>query len=136
MIRLGPPSITDDDLAAATRVLRSGHLVQGPEVEAFERELADLVGTRHVVAVNSGTSALLATLRALGAGPGSVVPVAAYSWIATANVVSLLGAEPLFVDIEPDTYAMNPDQLRLALDGLADSGVSTSSSAMSPTCTR
>lgn len=122
MIQLAAPSISEDDIAAVERVLRSGQLVQGPEVVAFEAELADIVGTRHVVAVNSGTSALIATLRALGVGPGSVVPVASYSWIATANVVSLLGATPLFVDIEIDSHAMDPDQLDLALHRLSDRG--------------
>jgi perosamine synthetase len=119
VIRLATPSIDESDLSAVARVLESGHLVQGPEVTEFEAELAEIIGTRHVVAVNSGTSALLATLHALGVGPGSLVPVAAYSWIATANVVSLLGGDPLFIDIDPETHAMDPDQLESALDGLS-----------------
>lgn len=123
MIRLGSPSIDEEDLAAVCRVLDSGHLVQGPEVTAFENDLRKTIGTQHVVVVNSGTSALLAALQALGVGPGSLVPVAAYSWIATANVVTLLGAEPVFIDIERQTHAMDPDALESALDGLAADGL-------------
>ena len=123
MIRLGTPAIDESDLSAVSRVLESGNLVQGPEVAEFENELSGIIGTRHVVAVNSGTSALLATLHALGVGPGSLVPVAAYSWIATANVVSLLGGDPVFIDIEPGTHAMDPDRLESVLDHLSSDGL-------------
>lgn len=123
MIRLGRPAIDESDLSAVSRVLESGNLVQGPEVAEFEIELSEIIGTRHVVAVNSGTSALLATLHALGVGPGSLVPLAAYSWIATANVVTLLGGNPVFIDIDPETHAMDPDRLESALDALAGDGL-------------
>jgi perosamine synthetase len=122
VIRLATPSINQSDLSAVARILESGQLVQGPEVAEFEKELADTIGTEHVIAVNSGTSALLATLHALGVGPGSFVPVAAYSWIATANVITLLGGDPVFIDIEEETHAMDPDRLDSSLHEISDQG--------------
>lgn len=111
MIPLVRPAIDDSDIEAVTRVLRSGRLVQGPEVEAFERALTRVTGSRHAVAVSSGTAALLAALAGLGVGPGDVVLVGAYSWIASANVVELLGARTRFVDIEYHTLGMDPTRL-------------------------
>lgn len=122
MIPLSRPSITPAELEAVRRVLETGFLVQGPEVAAFEAELAAVVGTQHVVVVNSGTAALYASLKALGTGPGDLVLVAAYSWIATANVVALCNAQVRFVDIEEGTLGMDPDELAKTLRALDDSG--------------
>ncbi len=118
MIPLSRPSITDSEIAAVGEVLRSGMLVQGPVVAAFEGELAAVLGVDHVVVVNSGTAALYASLKALGVGAGDMVVVAAYSWIATANVVRLCDAEVRFVDIEPSTLGMDPRHLSGVLDSL------------------
>jgi perosamine synthetase len=108
VIKLAHPDLTSEDLDAVRNVLASGQLVQGAVVAAFERAVADYVGVEHAVAVNSGTSALYLALRALGIGPGNRVAVTAYSWPATGNVIELVGATPVFVDIEPRTFNMDP----------------------------
>ncbi len=102
------PVIGEAEIEAAVRVLRSGMVVQGPEVAAFEQEFSALVNGRHCIAVNSGTSALQLTLMALGIKPGDEVIVPSFSFAASANVVGLVGATPVFVDIEPGTFCMDP----------------------------
>jgi perosamine synthetase len=111
LIRLAEPDIDDADLRAVEEVLRSGWLVQGPRVAAFERAMAERLGAAHAVAVANGTAALHLALLALDVGPGDTVAVATYSWPATANVIALVGATPLFVDIDPVTFAMDPARL-------------------------
>ena len=118
MIRLTVPSIEEDDLQAVRDVLLSGYLVQGPRVAAFEQAVADHVGTKHAVAVSSCTAALHLALLALDVRPGDLVIVTAYSFIATANVIELCGAEPVFVDIQPDTFNLDPNQLETTLKRL------------------
>lgn len=108
MIRLAHPPVDERDLAAVVAVLKSGWLVQGPEVKAFESETARLAGAAHGIAVTNGTAALHLALLALGIGPGDEVAVAAYSWPATANAIVLCGATPVFVDIEPGSLGMDP----------------------------
>jgi perosamine synthetase len=103
------PVIGDAEVEAAVRVLRSGRVVQGPEVAAFEREFSALVGGRECVAVNSGTSALQLTLMALGIGRADEVVVPSFSFAASANAVRLVGAEPVFADIEPGSFCLDPD---------------------------
>jgi dTDP-4-amino-4,6-dideoxygalactose transaminase len=110
-IRLAAPDIDDGDIAAVAAVLRSGHLVQGPQVARFEARIAELTGAAHAIAVANCTAALHLSLLALGIGPGDRVAVPTYSWPATANVVVLVGAEPCFVDIDPVTFTMRPDAL-------------------------
>jgi hypothetical protein len=109
------PVIGEAEIEAAVRVLRSGMIVQGPEVAAFETEFAALVDGRECVAVNSGTSALQLTLMALGVGPGDEVIVPSFSFAASANAVRLVGAEPVFVDIEPDSFCIDPDAVAAAI---------------------
>lgn len=109
------PVIGDAEIEAAVRVLRSGRVVQGPEVAAFEEEFSELVAGRHCVAVNSGTSALQLTLMALGIGPGDEVVVPAFTFAATANAVRLVGAEPVFADIEPGSFNLDPDAVSAAV---------------------
>ncbi len=116
MIRLTRPSIDESDIQAVADVLRSGYLVQGPQVRRFEQQVAGYVGTTEAVAVSNGTAALHLGLLALGVAPGDRVAVPAYSWPATANVVVLCGAEPVFVDIDPETFCMEPSQLDRALE--------------------
>jgi perosamine synthetase len=117
MIRLTIPSIEQDDLDAVAEVLRSGYLVQGPRVRRFEEGVAAYVGADHAVAVANGTAALHLALLALEVGQGDRVAVATYSWPATANVIVLCGATPVFVEIDPATYNMCPEALRRALSG-------------------
>jgi dTDP-4-amino-4,6-dideoxygalactose transaminase len=119
MIRLTIPSIEADDLEAVRAVLESGYLVQGPRVAAMEDQLAAYLGTKHVVAVSSGTAALHLALLALGVGRGDLVVTTTYSWPATANVIELCGARPVFVDIEPDTFNLSPGRLEETLAELA-----------------
>ncbi len=97
--------------AAIEDVLRSGKFILGPQVEAFEREIAAACGGRHAIGVASGTDALLLSLRAAGVGPGDEVIVPAFSYIATADAVSLLGATPVFCDVLLDTFNLDPAQL-------------------------
>ena len=101
--RLGP-----EEEAAAVRAIHSGWVTQGPEVEAFEREFAQLVGAPHACAVSSGTAALHLALKAAGVRPGDEVITVSHSFIATANAVRYCGATPVFVDVEPRTWNMDP----------------------------
>ncbi|MFG2104674.1 DegT/DnrJ/EryC1/StrS family aminotransferase [Micromonospora echinaurantiaca] len=109
------PVIGEAEIAAAVRVLRSGRVVQGPEVAAFEEEFGELVAGRHCVAVNSGTSALQLTLMALGFGPGDEVIVPSFSFAASANAIRLVGARPVFVDIEPGSFCLDPAAVAAAV---------------------
>ncbi|MEU6142526.1 DegT/DnrJ/EryC1/StrS family aminotransferase [Streptomyces sp. NPDC047081] len=109
------PVIGEDEIEAAVRVLRSGMVVQGPEVAAFEEEFSELVGGRHCVAVNSGTSALHLSLLALGLGPGDEVIVPSFSFAASANAVRLVGADVVFADIEADTFCLDPVAVEAAI---------------------
>ena len=109
------PVIGEAEIEAAVRVLRSGMVIQGPEVAAFESEFATLVGDRHCVAVNSGTSALHLALLALGIGPGDEVIVPSFSFAASANAVRLVGATPVFVDIEPGSFCLDPAAVAAAI---------------------
>jgi len=115
MINVAAPALGDEEIAAVTRVLRSGELAQGPEVAAFEGEFSPLVGGVHCVAVNSGTSALHVSLLAAGIGPGDEVIVPSFSFAATANSVALTGAVPVFADIEPDFFALDPAAVEAAI---------------------
>lgn len=118
MIRLTIPSIDDDDLSAVHETVASGYLVQGPKVAAFEQAVAKTVGVKHAVAVSNGTAALHLALLALDLRPGDLVLVTAYSFVATANVIELCGAQPVFVDIRSDTFNMDPDSLEIILTRL------------------
>ena len=109
------PVIGDDEIEAAVRVLRSGMVVQGPEVKGFEDEFGAFVDGRHCVAVNSGTSALQLALMALGLKSGDEVIVPSFSFAASANAVRLAGAEPVFADIEPDHFCLDPDAVAAAV---------------------
>jgi perosamine synthetase len=116
MIPLAMPIIGPDERDAVDRVLRSGVLTQGPEVLAFEGEFSQaLVRDRHCVAVNSGTSALLLSLIAIGVGRGDEVIVPSFSFAATANAVVLAGAKPVFVDIEPEHFCLSPAAVEAAI---------------------
>lgn len=119
MIPLARPPIERSDLAAVTAVLAGGRLVQGSEVAAFERELGILLGVAHVVVVSSGTAALHVALAANRIGPGHLVVVPAYSWIATANVVEVVGARPVFVDVQESTFNVSPSALRKTVQSLS-----------------
>lgn len=109
------PQLGEAEANAAAAVVRSGWVAQGPEVAAFERELGDLLGAPHAIAVSSCTTALELCLHALGIGVGDDVVTVSHSFIATANAVVAVGARPIFVDIDPATYGMDPKLVEAAL---------------------
>lgn len=100
---------------AVQRVLRSGHYVLGPETAAFEAELAAFTGTRFCVGVGSGTEALLLALRALDVGPGDEVVTTGFTYFATVEAILWCGAKPVFVDIERDSFNLDPERLVAAI---------------------
>lgn len=104
-------SIREDVVQAVETVLSSGTYILGPQVAAFEEEMADFLGVKYAVGVSSGTDALILSLRALEVGQGDEVIVPAYTFFATAEAVSHVGATPVFVDIDPDTYCLDPTEL-------------------------
>lgn len=101
--------------AAINKVLNHGQYIMGPEVSLLETQLAKYVGVKHCVSVSSGTDALLLALMAYGIGPGDAVFTTPFTFFATAEVISLLGATPVFVDIDPQTFNIDPQKLEEAL---------------------
>ncbi len=110
-ISMSAPDITEDDVRVVAEVVRSGRLALGSQTEEFERRIAEYVGVKYAVAVSSGTTALHLIVRALGIGPGHEVLVPSFTFAASANVVLYEGATPVFVDVEPDTYNLDPSDL-------------------------
>ena len=108
-------ALRDELLAAVARVLGTSRFILGPEGQAFEAELAALSGARHGIGVNSGTDALLLALRAVGVGPGDEVITSAFSFVASASTVVLIGAMPVFVDVDAETYNIDPARLEAAI---------------------
>ena len=100
------------------KVLAHGNYIMGPEIKELEAKLASYVGVKHAVACASGTDALLMALMALDVGPGDAVFTTPFTFIATAEVISLLGATPVFVDIDPKTFNIDPAKLALAIKAL------------------
>ena len=100
--------IKPDVDARIQAVLDHGRYVMGPEVEALEARLAEYVGVEHCIALSSGTDALLVAMMALDIGPGDEVITTPFTFIATGEMIGLLGATPVFVDIDPETYNIDP----------------------------
>ena len=112
-IRLARPDVGAEELAEIARVLESGRLTMGPKVAEFEELLAAACGVEHAVAVSSGTAALHLAVLALGLGEGDEVLVPAYTFPATANVVALSGAKPVLVDVDPETFNIDPAKVEV-----------------------
>ena len=101
--------------ARISSVFTHGRYILGPEVKELEDALAEYVGVSHCVGVSSGTDSLLIALMALGVGPEDEVITVPYTWISTAEVIALLGAKPVFIDIDPVTWNMDAEQLDEAI---------------------
>lgn len=100
---------------AVCEVMRSGCYILGPNVKALESELASYIGCKYTVALNSGTDALHVALRALGIGAGDEVITTAFTFVATAEAIGMVNAKPVFVDIDPDTYNIDPKAIEAAI---------------------
>lgn len=109
MIPIAKPVIGEEEIEAVKRVIKSGMLAQGREVENFEKEFASYIGVRNAVAVANGTAALDLALKALGIGEGDEVITTPFTFIATANAILYQGAKPVFADIDPLTFNLDPD---------------------------
>ncbi len=111
----GIAELRDDLMAAFEEVLGSARFILGPNVVAFEAEVAAYLGVDHAVGVNSGTDALVIGLRALGVGEGDEVITTPFTFFATAEAISVVGASPVFVDIDPETFNLDPAAVEAAI---------------------
>jgi perosamine synthetase len=118
MIPIAKPFLNEHEADAARRVIFSGWITQGPEVAAFEHEFAESVNASYACAVSSCTTALHLALLAAGVGPGHEVISVSHSYIATANSIRYCAATPVFVDVESDTYNIDPDLIEAAINPL------------------
>lgn len=114
-LKPGVAAHRDEYLAAITEVVDSAYFAGGPAVERFERAFADFCGVEHAIAVSTGTDALVLALRAVGVGPGDEVVTAPNSFFATAEAISLVGATPVFADVDDDTLLLDPEAARAAI---------------------
>ncbi|MCP3177553.1 UDP-4-amino-4,6-dideoxy-N-acetyl-beta-L-altrosamine transaminase [Desulfuromonas sp. KJ2020] len=112
LIPYGRQDISEDDIEAVVQVLRSDWLTQGPAVENFEKAIASYCGARYAVAVSNGTAALHLAALAAGFGPEDEVITSPITFVASANCIAYTGAKPVFADIDPRTYCVNPAQVR------------------------
>lgn len=115
MIPIAKPLIGDEEKQAVLEVLDSGILSQGPRVQAFEEAFAEMCGVRYAIATSSGTTALHIALLAHGIGPGDEVITSPFTFIASANCALYVGARPVFVDIDPRTFNLDPAQIEAAI---------------------
>ncbi|UCF42756.1 MAG: DegT/DnrJ/EryC1/StrS family aminotransferase [Planctomycetota bacterium] len=110
-IHLSRPDITEKEINAVTNVLRTPNLSLGPKLPEFESAFAKYIGREHAIAVNSGTSALFLCVSALNIGPGDEVITTPFTFIASSNSIMMVGAKPVFVDIDPTNLNIDPAQI-------------------------
>src|SRR5436853_6114391 len=115
VIPVATPLVSDEEKQAVIEVLESGQLAQGSRTAEFERAFAAYTGTKHAIAVNSGTAALIVALQAHGVGPGDEVITTPFSFIATATSIIACGARPVFVDIDPFDLNIDPERIEGAI---------------------
>jgi perosamine synthetase len=114
-IQIARPAIGKEEIRAVTEVLKSGNLVQGEKVRAFEGDFSGYIGTRHGIAVSSGTAALQIGLQALDMKKGDEVITTPFTFAATANAIIHCGAKPVFADIDPRTFNIDPEKIKRCL---------------------
>jgi dTDP-4-amino-4,6-dideoxygalactose transaminase len=125
-IHVAGPTLGEEELSRIEAVVRSGMLADGPEVREFESEFAAYCGADRAVATSNGTTALHAALEAVGVGRGDRVLTTPFSFVATANAIRFAGAEPVFADVDPETFNLDPERVEAAfedLDGAVDAVV-------------
>ncbi|OGY27280.1 MAG: aminotransferase DegT [Candidatus Woykebacteria bacterium RBG_19FT_COMBO_43_10] len=115
MIPIAKPTIGKEEEKAVIKIIRSGKLVQGEKVEEFEKKIASYCGTKFAIATDNGTSALIVALTSVGVGLGDEVITTPLSFIATTNAIVFTGAKPVFVDIDPDTFNIDPGKIERAI---------------------
>ena len=119
MIQINAPQIGKEEIEAVVKVMKSGGLTHGlgsgPRVTEFEKSFAKFVKAKYAVAMNSGTAALHSSLAAAGVGHGDEVILPSFTFVATAEVVVMTGAKPVFVDINSDTYTISPKAIERAI---------------------
>lgn len=114
-IEFAPPDITEEEINAVVEALRSGWITTGPKTKEFERKIAEFVGVNKAVCLSSATAAMELTLRILGVGPGDEVITSAYTYTASASVITHVGAKVVLVDIAPDSFEMDYEKLADAI---------------------
>lgn len=143
MIPITKPYITETDISAITDVLKTGMLVQGENVLALEKYVGEYLGNCHVAAVSNGTATMHIMLKVNGIGAGNEVIVPAFSYVATANVVELVGATPIFVDVNLDTFNIDTTQIESkitaktkAILAVHEFGLASNVKALQAICTK
>lgn len=109
------PSMGEDEIAAVAEVLRSGWITTGPKCQQLESAFSQYVGAKHAIAVSSATGGMHVTLMALGIGAGDEVITPSQTWVSTLNVITLLGAEPVMIDVDRDTLMVQPSEIEAAI---------------------
>ena len=125
-VNIANPTVGDEEVSRIESVVESGMIADGPEVREFEAEFADYCDAEQGVATSNGTTALHAALEAVGVGPGDTVLTTPFSFVATANAIRFAGATPVFADIDPETFNLDPERVEAkleALDGNVDAMV-------------